>query len=78
MLDPEALIDPLKPKRKRKPLGPAIEWDDAVIDDMSTVRPADLAHAAALWHNEVAGPLQTLLDAQPEQTVSGYLIGGEE
>lgn len=60
---------------KRKPLGHAINWTDQDLADMSTITPADIKAAVALWRNAAPARLKGLLDASvqvPEQT-NGYI-----
>lgn len=60
---------PLTVSRKptRKPLGAPLAWTDADLDAFSTVTPADLKTAQALWQNEAPSQLKQLLQAQVEE-----------
>jgi hypothetical protein len=50
-------------RARRKALGPSLAWDDAVLDQLSAVGPADIESAAALWRREAAA-LGGLVDAE--------------
>jgi hypothetical protein len=53
--------------QKRKPLGTPIEWTDEDLDSLSTISPADLKAAEALWNAEAPAKVKQLLDAQVEE-----------
>lgn len=50
-------------RKRRAALGPPLAWDDAALDQLSAVGPADQEAAAALWRRE-AGALGGLVDAE--------------
>jgi hypothetical protein len=54
-------------KKQRKPLGPAIEWNDADFEALTQISPTDLKAASALWQGEALKSLQGLLDAQVQE-----------
>ena len=54
----------LTQKKRKKPLGPGLQWSSEDILHLSTVTEADKKAAAALWKNEAPARFKTLLDAQ--------------
>jgi hypothetical protein len=44
-------------------LGPALNLDDAVLDDAAQVTPVDVATAKAVWRTAAPAKLRDLLDA---------------
>jgi hypothetical protein len=60
-----------KQRARKKPLGSPVDWTESDLDALSTISPADLKAAAALWRNEAPKPLQGLLDAKVQEEAQG-------
>jgi hypothetical protein len=48
-------------------LGLPARLNDAELDDLAKISPADVIAAKALWNEYAPAPLKGLLDAEPEE-----------
>jgi hypothetical protein len=51
-------------KKKRVPLGQAIRWTEAEIDEFSQVTPGDIADVRLLWRKYASPKYRALIDAE--------------
>lgn len=49
-------------------LGPPIRWDDADLDTLSAITPADAKAADVLWERDCPPALRGLFTAQPSES----------
>lgn len=54
-------------KKARVPLGKAIQWTEAEVDELTKVTPQDIEEAAALWKRAAQKRYRGLFDAQPSE-----------
>jgi hypothetical protein len=55
------------PKKRAKPLGKAIQWSDADLEQLAHISEADKKAAEVLWKNEAPVAFRSLLDAQVQE-----------
>lgn len=54
-------------KARAIPLGKAIQWTEAEVDELTKVTPQDIEEASALWRRGALPKYRGLFDAKPAE-----------